>query len=54
MNLTVAEVKAINTLKKDESIIITPAEKGKALVVMDREEYISKMEEKLSDETIEV
>ena len=31
--------------------MILPADKGKYLVVMNREEYINKMEEKLSDET---
>ena len=31
--------------------MVLPADKGKCLVVMDREEYIRKMEEKLKDET---
>ena len=50
-NLTAREWKALNTLKKDEEIMILPADKGKCLVVMDRKDYISKMEEKLKDET---
>ena len=50
-NLTKAQSKALNTLKKDDSIVILPADKGKCLVVMDREEYVQKMEEKLKDES---
>ena len=38
-------------LKKDESITIVPADKGKCLVIMDRCEYINKMEEKLKEVT---
>ena len=41
----------MKNLKKDPEIIITPADKGKALVIMDRKEYIKKMEEKLNDTT---
>ena len=37
--------------KNDEKVMILPADKGKCLVVMDREDYINKMEEKLKDET---
>ena len=48
-NMTKREQIALKTLKKDPEIIITPADKGKALVVMDRKEYIAKMEEKLGD-----
>ena len=51
MNLTLAELKALRNLKKDDTIVEVAADKGKALVVMDKEEYVSKMEEKLSDET---
>ena len=50
-NLTKEELKAINNLRRDQSIIITPADKGKALVIMDKEEYVQKMEEKLADVT---
>ena len=38
-------------LREDKDIVVLPADKGKCLVVMDTEEYIKKMEEKLSDET---
>ena len=50
-NLTKEELKAINNLRRDQSIIITPADKGKALVIMDKDEYVQKMEEKLADVT---
>ena len=50
-NLTNEEKKAMKELRKDENIVILPADKGKCIVVMDRTEYIRKMEEKLKDET---
>ena len=50
-NLTKEELKAIDSLKKDQSIVITPADKGKALVIMDKVDYVSKMEEKFADTT---
>ena len=37
-NLTKDEWKAMDDLKKDEKIMILPADKGKCLVVMEREE----------------
>ena len=50
-NLTSEEWKAMKTLREDENILVLPADKGKCLVVMDTEEYIAKMEEKLSDQS---
>ena len=50
-NLTSDEWKAMKTLREDEKILVLPADKGKCLVVMDKEEYIRKMEEKLSDQS---
>lgn len=50
-NLTPGEWKALTTLKKDDNITILPADKGKCLVVMDTQEYITKMEDKLNDIT---
>lgn len=43
------EVTALNTLKKNENIIIFRADKGNATVIMDRAEYITKMEHLLDD-----
>ncbi len=39
------------SLKKDQSITILPANKGGATVVLDRDVYIQKAEQQLSDET---
>ncbi len=50
-NLTADEWKTLKELRDDENIMVLPADKGKCLVIMDREEYINKMEEKLKDET---
>ena len=50
-NLSKDERKAMKTLKDDKNIMILPADKGKCLVIMDRMEYLNKMEEKLSDVT---
>ena len=50
-NLSKQESKALNDLRKDDSIVILPADKGKCLVIMDNTEYIQKMEDKLKDET---
>ena len=40
----------MKTLSKQESIIILPADKGKATVVIDKEDYESKVENMLKDE----
>ena len=50
-NLTSDNWKAMKSLKKDDNIMVLPADKGKCLVVMDRKDYIEKMETKLQDET---
>ncbi len=39
------------SLKRDQSITILPAEKGGATVVLDRDAYIQKAEQQLSDGT---
>ncbi|XP_072033048.1 uncharacterized protein [Amphiura filiformis] len=44
------ERRAIQDLKKEESILILPADKGKATVLMDTTEYEDKIHEMLSDE----
>ena len=41
--------KAIKQLKEEESIVIAPAEKGKATVVMDHEDYDKKIRTLLTD-----
>ena len=42
---------AIHTLKKDESIVITRPDKGSGTVVMNREDYLGRMEVILQDES---
>ena len=42
---------AANTLRKDQSIVILPADKGNVTVVMNREEYTDKIKTMLSDGT---
>ena len=46
-NITIEERKALAELRKDKSKIILTADKGVSLVVMDREEYITKDQELL-------
>ena len=48
-NLSPAEQKAIRSLKQAEDIIITPADKGNATVVMDRTTYDGKIRTLLAD-----
>ena len=43
--------RAIRELQKDTEIVILPADKGNAMVVMERSEYISKMNMMLEDKT---
>ena len=40
-------------LQKDKDIVIIPADKGNATVVIDRSEYTRKMEDLLRDEAYE-
>ena len=48
-NLTREEWKALKQLKSDKDHIIVTADKGLALVNMDRGDYIKKMKELLED-----
>ena len=50
-NITKEELKAINELKKDQERIILTADKGVALVVMNKTDYINKSEELLNTST---
>ena len=43
------EMKALNSLKKDKSIIICKADKGNAVVLLNKLDYINKMNCVLSD-----
>ena len=53
-NITKQEQKALNELKKDTNGVILTADKGTCLVVMDKEEYISKAHELLKEETYRI
>jgi len=49
--MTPKEKKTLTSLRNDESLVFLEADKGKCMVVMEKEDYIQKMEEKLSDTT---
>jgi len=48
-NLTQAQRKVLQDLKEDESIIICPADKGKAVVVEDRDSYLAKTQDQIHE-----
>ena len=48
-NLTKNERVILQTLKKDTSIIICPADKGKAVVIEDRDAYLRKMQDQIDE-----
>lgn len=48
-NLTLAERTALDSLRSDNSIIIKEADKGGAVVLMDREVYINEINKQLDD-----
>uniref|UniRef100_A0A672GD92 Reverse transcriptase domain-containing protein n=1 Tax=Salarias fasciatus TaxID=181472 RepID=A0A672GD92_SALFA len=48
-NMTKEEVKAAQTLAKDKSITILPADKGRATVIMNTEHYEKQMDTMLQD-----
>ena len=50
-NLTMKEREALEGLRKDESIIIKPADKGGALVIMDKVDYEEAVLKMLKDDT---
>ena len=47
--MTPAQRKILNDLKNDDTIIICPADKGKAVVVEDRETYMSKTHDQIHE-----
>ena len=53
-NITKEEENALNELKKDTNRVILTADKGTCLVVMDKEEYISKANGLLKEETYRI
>ena len=51
LNLTPPETRALKELQLNTDIIVLPTDKGRATVIMDRDDYISKLSEMLSDTT---
>ena len=51
-NITKAEHLALENLRKDKDHIIVRADKGVALVIMDKTEYITKCEDPLQDHSV--
>lgn len=51
-NITKEEREALRNLQNDTSIIIKEADKGSAVVVWDREDYLKEAEKQLSDEKV--
>ncbi|KAH7969860.1 hypothetical protein HPB52_022381 [Rhipicephalus sanguineus] len=49
--LPVAEKTALRRLQQNKDIVILPADKGNATVILDRSDYVSKMTSLLEDET---
>ena len=48
-NLTKDEYKAIKSLKNNTDIIIKPADKGSAIVILDKKSYINEGQRQLND-----
>ena len=50
-NMTREEKEVVRNLKLDDSIMIVPADKGNAVVVINSDDYKTKVNEHLEDET---
>lgn len=48
-NLSVREVKALRELMGNKTIVIKPADKGSAVVILSREQYVTEVKRQLSD-----
>lgn len=48
-NLKTEEIHALKELKNAKHIVIKPADKGSAVVIMDREQYIFEVNRQLND-----
>jgi hypothetical protein len=51
-NMTKEEMKLLNEIKSIDDIVIVQADKGGKIVIMDKLDYITKIEEKLSDKNV--
>jgi hypothetical protein len=50
-NLTPTEWAAIKSLKSDSSIIIIPPDKGNKTVILNKQAYLDKLEDRIKDQT---
>ena len=50
-NLSSAEYKSINSLFKNDNIVIKPADKGSGIVILNKDDYIKEGERQLADTT---
>lgn len=50
-NLTQEEVKALRDLRNNKHIVIKPADKGSAVVIMGRDQYVFEVQRQLNDKT---
>ena len=50
-NLTKAQTSALRELKRDRDCIVLTADKGVAMVIMDREDYVNKANQLLNQNT---
>ena len=48
-NLSAAERKIVKDIISDPTIVICPADKGRAIVIEDRDSYLSKMQQQLDE-----
>ena len=53
-NIPASERRAIKSLQQDQSITIVPADKGKCLIVMNKEDYRKKVDEHLNNKNVYV
>ena len=53
-NLSPEQRQILKELKEDDSIIICPADKGKAVVVEDRETYLAKTQDQIHEGNYEL
>ena len=51
-NLSPDELKALKDLANDDTIVIKPADKGSAIVIWDKADYLLEAEKQLSDENV--
>ena len=53
-NLTKREIKILKDIQKDASILIIPADKGNAIVIEDRVNYLNKMQQQIDEGDYEI